>query len=39
MRRRASRSAGETRNWFLLLALVLCLEFWILVASSLANSL
>ena len=39
MRRRANGSADETRNWFLLLAVVLSLEFWILVASSVANFL
>ena len=39
MRRRANGSAGESRNWFLLLAIVLCLEFWIFVVSSVTQSL
>lgn len=27
------------RNWFLLLALVLCVEFWLIAASAFMNTL
>jgi hypothetical protein len=29
----------EPRNWFLLLALVLCVEFWLIAASAFMHSL
>jgi hypothetical protein len=38
---RHDRDGGprQQRNWFLLLAIVLCLEFWAIVTSSLASTL
>jgi hypothetical protein len=39
MRRREDGGRRPARNWFLPLGIVLCLEFWAVVATSVAQSL
>jgi len=38
MRRDPDGSPRPARNWFLLLGFVLCLEFWVVVTSSVAHT-
>jgi hypothetical protein len=38
MRRDPDENRRPARNWFLPLAFVLCVEFWVVVTSSLAHN-